>query len=79
MTDWQTQAITNGALAILLMVAFVAVFLLAIKTRSILDRYRIKYGFDREIESKEIDNIKHLDRREQAFKRRTFRDMENKP
>jgi len=49
-------------------------FLLAVKTRSILDRYRLKYSFDREIESKEIDNIKNLDEREKRFKRRVYKD-----
>ena len=49
-------------------------FLLAVKTRSILDRYRLKYSFDREIESKEIDNVKNLDEREKRFKRRVYKD-----
>jgi uncharacterized membrane protein len=66
-----------------IMVAMIAIFmslmtllffLLALKTRSLLDRYRLKYSFDRELESKEIDNIKNLDKREQAFKRRVFKD-----
>ena len=43
----------------------------------LLDRYRLKYGFDREIESKEISK-EHtelkLNRREHNFKRRVFKD-----
>lgn len=66
-----------------IMLAFVAMFItlmvlllfyLVIKTRNLLDRYRLKYTFDREIESKEIDNIKNLDTIEKAFKRRVFKD-----
>jgi hypothetical protein len=63
-----------GLIAIFMSFMTLLFFLLALKTRSLLDRYRLKYSFDKELESKEIDNVKNLDRREQAFKRRVFKD-----
>jgi hypothetical protein len=63
-----------GLVAIFMSLMTLAFFLLALKTRSLLDRYRLKYSFDRELESKEIDNVKNLDKREQAFKRRVLKD-----
>ena len=63
-----------GIVAIFMTMLTLLGFLLAFKTRSILDRYRLKYSFDREIESKEIDNIKNLDEREKRFKRRVYKD-----
>jgi hypothetical protein len=63
-----------GMIAIFMTLMTLLFFLLALKTRSLLDRYRLKYSFDKELESKEIDNVKNLDRREQAFKRRVFKD-----
>lgn len=42
-----------------------------------LDRYRLKYGFDNEIESKDItskDIAGRLEKRQKAFNRRTLKD-----
>lgn len=49
-----------------------------LKIQRLTDRYRLKYGFDKDIESKEIES-KHdidlkLERRERRFKRRVFKD-----
>ena len=47
------------------------------KVQRILDRYRLKYSFDRDIEAKEIskeDADLKLNRRERNFKRRVFKD-----
>lgn len=52
-------------------------FFIIEKLQRILDRYRLKYSFDREIESKEcskVDTEEKLNRRERNFKRRTFKD-----
>lgn len=55
---------------------FTLLFLwLAFKMRTLCDRYRLKYGFDREIESKEFGNdTEKMDRREKYFKKRVFKD-----
>ena len=64
-----------GLIAIVALVFDLLFFLLALKMRNIADRYRIKYGFDRELEAKEFgDDTKKLDNREKYFKKRTFRD-----
>lgn len=72
--------LTMGILALIsigLMLLFVwGVFVLGKR----LDRYRLKYGFDRELEIKDIDNRKEttkqnrLDKREKAFNKRVFKD-----
>lgn len=67
------QALINGVLAIFFMITTILLFGLAFKTRSLLDRYRIRYGFDKELELKEI-----YENRYRNFLRRTFRDMEDK-
>jgi hypothetical protein len=78
--DFQMQAILNAVIAIVFMMLFLIVFGLALQTRSLLDRYRLKYSFDRDIELKHIDGkteikrMNNLDRRFKAFKRRTLTD-----
>jgi hypothetical protein len=52
-------------------------FLVWIRADKLLDRYRLKYSFDREIERKECskeDTEEKLNKRERLFKRRTFKD-----
>lgn len=45
------------------------------KMQRLLDRYRLQYGFDRAIESKEGGNdSEKLNRSEKRFKRRVFKD-----
>jgi hypothetical protein len=64
-------------MAFVLMSALVLFVLGFFWLRNLLDRYRLKYGFDREIEAKEcseIDTDVKLDKREKIFKRRTFKD-----
>jgi len=61
--------ITIGIMALML------IFLFAyIRESRIADRYRLKYGFDKDIELKEMDNPKNLEKRESRFKRRVFKD-----
>lgn len=49
---------------------------ITLRLSRLLDRYRLKYGFDRDIESKEMKNpnSEKLDKREKMFKRRVFKD-----
>lgn len=65
---------TLGVLTMASIVAFVLFALAQYRTGRLLDRYRIKYGFDKDIELKEMDNPKNLERRENSFKRRMFKD-----
>jgi len=59
---------------LLFVLFFMVIFCMeAIRKGRLLDRYRIKYSFDKDIELKEIDNPKNLERRENSFKRRTFK------
>jgi len=51
---------------------------LAIETRNILDKYRIKYGFDKTLEHSKNETPKSMERREENFRKRTFRDVEEK-
>ena len=51
---------------------------LAIETRNILDKYRIKYGFDKTLEYSKNETPKSMERREENFRKRTFRDVEEK-
>ena len=69
--------LTLGIIAMGMTITTGLLFLIALRLERIADRYRLKYGFDREIESKEIskeDTELKLDRRERNFKRRTFKD-----
>jgi len=73
------QPVTDS-FGILLMLAFAIVFMIlffieAYATRKLLDRYRLKYSFDRELESKDLDGSERkLNDRERRFKRRVFKD-----
>lgn len=60
-------------------------FAIAIRQRELLDRYRLKYGFNDELELKVIDGnditekqrqkkLKKLEQRRKYFKKRTFTD-----
>lgn len=66
---------TIGFIAIASLMFNLLFFLLALKMRNVADRYRLKYGFDRELESKEFGNdTEKMDNREKYFKKRTYRD-----
>ena len=76
--DYWNSADFSGDVAgfILSMVLLLFVVLLIFVLEKLLrklDRYRLKYGFDRELELKD-DNPKTVDRREQRFKERVFKD-----
>ena len=62
----------------LVLVGFTLLFFLeGLSLTRILDRYRLKYSFDRELEGKDIkdeDKELRLNRRERRFKRRVFKD-----
>lgn len=76
MIDLVDYAIAS-IMAILFMLTTFLFMFTAIGIRNILDRYRLKFGFDKEIETKEIsgkDTEFELNKREKKFKRRTFRD-----
>jgi hypothetical protein len=67
------DAVTIAILAI----AFIILFFSYSRIDRLLDRYRLKYGFDREVEGKETsgDNKEEkLNRTERLFKRRVFKD-----
>lgn len=71
----------GGLIVLLFAVTAIFLFLLLVtRLERILDRYRLKYGFDREIEKKEVSGKEewqkddHVDRRERMFKRRVFKD-----
>lgn len=77
MTHTYLDIITALSLLSLFLAVFVFLFfygMIVITKR--LDRYRLKYGFDREIESKDIEGDKeyNLYRREKRFKNRVFKD-----
>jgi len=65
---------------ILAMVAVFSLFMFLLviydfsRMRRVLDYYRLKYTFDRDVESKDTKDPEKLDRREKYFKRRTFKD-----
>lgn len=62
-------------IGIMTMAILSIVLLLAFDTyRRIADRYRLKYGFDKDIELKELNNPNNLERRENAFKKRVYKD-----
>jgi hypothetical protein len=75
--DYMVNYFVMSMVALLLVLTTGMFFLIALRFERLLDRYRIKYGFDREIESKEIskeDTELKLNRREHNFKRRVFKD-----
>lgn len=64
-----------GFIALSMTLFALLLFFIALKNRSIADRYRLKYTFDRELESKEFGNdTEKMDKREKYFKKRTYRD-----
>ena len=75
----QEPNIIGGILIVILYVGAILAILIINRLERLLTRYRIKYGFDREIESKEMsgkeeDKPERLNRRERMFKRRVFKD-----
>lgn len=70
----------NLGLTFIAIIATLAMFFflyVTIRLERLLDRYRLKYGFDKDIELKEMtgeDKEQKLARRERRFKRRVFKD-----
>ena len=62
-----------GLLAYMLFLLFVIFMFTAFKLQRKLDRYRLKYGFDKELESKDTKQDR-LDKIEKRFKRRVYKD-----
>lgn len=84
MENIYTTNLLNAGLALSFMMLFLLFFYLAVSIRTVLDKYRIRYGFDREIEGSEL-NIKENERKqkrlneiEKRFKKRTYRDIGEK-
>lgn len=80
-----TLDLGNYVMVAMFMVLFFGMsilFLFAfVEVRRTLDRYRLKYTFDRELEFKDTDENKNseernrrLDKREKYFKKRVFKD-----
>jgi len=68
---------TFGILFMIMAFMLMLMVLLVERLQRILDRYRLKYSFDREIEAKECskeDTEEKLNKRERLFKRRVFKD-----
>lgn len=67
-------------IGLIVVLAFVTLFMVlmffeAYNTRRLLDRYRLKYSFDRELESKDVDGSERkLNLREKRFKSRVYKD-----
>lgn len=75
--QYLADMVSLGIIALGMTFTTALLFIIASRLERIADRYRIKYGFDREIESKEAskeDTELKLDRRERNFKRRAFKD-----
>jgi hypothetical protein len=69
--------IVTGLGVLILVVGLMIIFYAYLRLERLLDRYRLKYGFDREVEGKETngDNKEEkLNRSERSFKRRVFKD-----
>ena len=69
--------VSNFMFFVALLLMTLLLFLVADRLQRIADRYRLKYGFDKEIESKEIgkdDSDLKIEKRERRFKRRVFKD-----
>lgn len=68
----------TGEIVLIILLYVLVLFMVwgIMRLSHLLDRYRIKYGFDREIEMKEMrEPTDHkLDEREKRFKKRVFRD-----
>lgn len=64
-----------GFIAIVMTLFTLLFFLLALKMRNVADRYRLKYGYDHDIEGKEFSkDPDRAKKRYEYFKRRTFTD-----
>lgn len=69
-----------GLVGLLWMFGAILLLILLTRTERLLDRYRLKYGFDKEIEFKEVGGNNELEReerikkRERLWRRRVFRD-----
>lgn len=67
--------LVNSAISFIIFIFVIAVVVVLVyafnRMCKIADRYRLKYGFDRDIESKHSNDV---DRVERLFKRRTFKD-----
>jgi hypothetical protein len=64
-----------GSIALIMTLFSMVLFLSCFKIRDLADRYRLKYGFDKEIEGKHWGNdTEKMEEREKRFKRRVFRD-----
>jgi len=77
-TDYWNSADFSGDVAGFILSMFLILFIVLLifafeKILRKLDRYRLKYGFDRELELKD-DNPKMVDTRERKFKERVFKD-----
>jgi hypothetical protein len=72
--------ISLGMIALFATLFAMLFFSVALRLERIADRYRLKYGFDKDIERKEVskkDNTEIdevLGRRERRYKRRVFKD-----
>lgn len=73
--DYQVQSAIYGVLGLVL-IGLIALLVWAMeKMVRLTDRYRMKYGFDKELEAKEFGNdTEKMDRREKRFKKRVFKD-----
>lgn len=64
-----------GVVALAMTLFTLLFFLLALKMRNVADRYRLKYGYDHDIEGKEFSkDPDRAKKRYEYFKRRTFTD-----
>jgi len=72
-----TASIVAGIGFLILALLVMVMVLIVERLQRLLDRYRLKYSFDRDIERKECskeDTEEKLNKRERLFKRRTFKD-----
>lgn len=75
-----TTDIGISILALLTTLGFLLFFLISLRLERLLDRYRLKYGFDKEIEFKECNGKdeyskeERIARRERLWRRRVFKD-----
>ena len=79
-TEYTVYYIPVDVAVILGMIAFFCLFMFVLcmsdfaRMRRILDFYRLKYTFDRELESKDTTDQEKLNNREKRFKKRVFKD-----
>lgn len=69
-----------GLVGFLWMLGAILLLILLTRYERLLDRYRLKYGFDKEIEFKEVSGKTEekkedrIERRERLWRRRVFKD-----